>query len=505
MAIVFTNTNTATSGTTSLTAAAPASLNADSVSILTVTNKPFSATPTTPAGWELVATATNGSTASGLDTGSVRTSTYIRRGSYGSTPITVTGADSCGQSIVHYKKSGVSEIWAVHAFTTGGDSTDGANYSATGAANVNAVAGDVILACTAVNSDAGTPSADDITATGLTFGTITARSDLAYTTGNNGRVRVVEGPITLGPETGAPTYVYTNASTQSGETIFVRLRATLPTLTATFNNSVDSPGWDIVVGNLVTGTAFTVFRHDTSGVLPSVAVRGLENVPIVTVTASDYEVPFIPQVQFELVVYQDGVITAEDIFQIVTPIYVAEPSFYTSRFYLKDVIDPTKSLSVSVSDLRNTNYDGQILASHHILGRKMPVVVTDVASGRRGTMKVVSANIGSFGQVDVNKIRDLLDGGHVLLFQSVRNPYIFRDMYFAIESYSEVSLGINDTGQELSFVWDINFVEVERPGLTSLGVSIAQWQDVLVDPAFASWTDVNSGESTWMTLLQRYI
>lgn len=220
---------TATSATAAVTAvnpAVPAGATTGDLSHLTVWAKPYSTAITTPSGWTKIGEATNGTTASGTDTGSTKVAVYVLEsasvGAIGN--ITQSGADSMGAVINTYAKD-ATKSWDVSAFTAGGDSANGANYSATGAAGISVAADDWVLQSTAVNGDVGTPSAFAIGGmSGATLGTYVSRQSAAVTTGNDTRGVVGDIPVTAGSSSSAPTFTYTNASSGSGTTMWLRLR-----------------------------------------------------------------------------------------------------------------------------------------------------------------------------------------------------------------------------------------------------------------------------------------
>jgi hypothetical protein len=218
----------ATSATAAVTAVSPAvgaGATTGDLSILVVAAKPYNTAITTPSGWTKIGEGTNGTTASGIDTGSTIVAVYYKldaaTGAIGN--ITQSGASSMVGQITTYSTDAPG--WDVSASTVGGDTSDGANYSATGAAGINVATGDRVYVGTSINSDAGTLSAASVA--GMSGATVTdhqGRSSQAVTTGDDMRLYVRDVLISAGSSSAAPLFTFTNASSTSGTSFFLRLR-----------------------------------------------------------------------------------------------------------------------------------------------------------------------------------------------------------------------------------------------------------------------------------------
>lgn len=512
MAITLLAAAAAASGTTSALPPYPAGLTPTSITFLTVTAKPYNSIIATPSGWSKIGEATNGSTASGVDTGSTIVAEFYRIGAFtGTQAIAASGSDSLAGEMVAYQKSDTDKVWQV-TFTTGGDATDGANYSATGAADLSITAGDVLHVGTAINADTGTLSAITLAATSATFGGGTVTDvNTGYTDGNDGRILTTHAICTSGTSSAAPVLTFTNASTSSGTSFFVRLRVTQPGISIAFNFSQDSPGYNISLSNTFTSTTQKMTRNDPSGIYPSTAVRGLDMVSTAVTTVTDYEAPFVTGQIYTFTTYIDSTLMSSNDINVPTEQYVTDSipttyaEFYTKNSYIKDVNDPTKSLATAVGDFRTQTVPGRILGEHTILGRRLPVIVTDETGARNGTMEIYSININNYGRKSTTAIETLLDSGHVLLYQNVPFPADIKDMYFVVKSWTREIKGVVAAGKDLTFKYQVEFQEVDKPStLTVPSVSTATWQDLLSDPAFSTWNDVRNYGS-WLAVLQKYI
>lgn len=204
----------------------PAAALPGDLSVLTVTCKPYWATITTPTGWTKIGETTNGSTGTGDDTGSVKVAVYVKEsatpgpiGNIGQATANVMAA------VIDTYAQAAGTGWDITAFTAGSDASNGANYSATGAAGIDVSVGDRVIAATGINSDAGTLSA--ITVGGMSGATISdsqTRANAAITTGNDLRLLVQDVAVSAGSSSAAPTLTFTNASSSSGATIWFRIR-----------------------------------------------------------------------------------------------------------------------------------------------------------------------------------------------------------------------------------------------------------------------------------------
>jgi len=231
-------TSTAVAATaTTLNPAVPAGTTTGDLSVLCVEAKPYTTAITTPSGWTKIGETTNGTTVSGIDTGSMKVAMYVKEsatpGAIGA--ITMATPDSACAVIHSYSKD-PSYAWNYSAFTTGSQTTNQANYSATGAAGLAVAADDWVVAATAVNTDlaVGGPSAQSIG--GMSGATLavsvrtagTSDGQGLVTTGNDSRLMVVDADVTAGSSNSAPTMTYTLGSSSSGASIWLRLREVAP-------------------------------------------------------------------------------------------------------------------------------------------------------------------------------------------------------------------------------------------------------------------------------------
>jgi hypothetical protein len=118
----------------------------------------------------------------------------------------------------------------------GADNTHGADRSITTSVNLTLAVGDVLVAGVAMDTDAAlTITSPTFTASGITFGSVTARTTVGaggVATGNDGNVEIFDAAVTAGSGTVAVTFAFTCATSQCGGVRIVKLReATTQTLT----------------------------------------------------------------------------------------------------------------------------------------------------------------------------------------------------------------------------------------------------------------------------------
>lgn len=209
--VVSSTVSANTASATNLSIPYPASIAAGNRLVMFVVTKPYNAVIATPAGWNLLATRTNGTTAAGTDIGSVQISAYdhVCTGSEtGSLVVLITSGDSCWGSMFRVTTS--TDIQS--AATTGLDTVANTSMSIAFDTNPGLLAGDVVLMALGWSTDAAcTVSASAITAAGSTFSGIVAAGDQnpRVTTGLDSGGNVNHAAVTAGPASGVPTWTAT--------------------------------------------------------------------------------------------------------------------------------------------------------------------------------------------------------------------------------------------------------------------------------------------------------
>jgi hypothetical protein len=235
LAYVSSTLSSASSTTpTALPVTYPASIAWRDVLVLLVGVKAYSITITTPAGWTKLGEVTNGTTAQGLDTGSVKMAAYYKvaagNESGGSLTVAMPSANSAYACIYRITKAADRDV--VAAFASGTDTTANTSWSVAYSSNPGITAGDLIIVGGVWSTDlARTVSASAIAATSATFSGIVAAGDQnpRVTTnndlgGNTNHALCATGTASANPSWTATHTVGTNGA---GSAVLVRLRETL--------------------------------------------------------------------------------------------------------------------------------------------------------------------------------------------------------------------------------------------------------------------------------------
>lgn len=232
---------TAASGTNTANPSYPTGISAATSKIIAVcTGRSDTADSafTAPAGWTSLGQLEGGTGTFGVDTGTRRVGFFVKdtttgseSGTTGAFGYTAGGATNSTLRVSVHRIEVPSGYTLDTAFASGADTTNGTGYSATASGNLTLDANRLLLLATAQNIDTGTATSRAISATGITFGTLTNRADTAVTNGQDHRHIVNSVPVSSGSGTVAPTYSYTISASGSGPTGFLSLRARLPAVT----------------------------------------------------------------------------------------------------------------------------------------------------------------------------------------------------------------------------------------------------------------------------------
>jgi hypothetical protein len=328
----------------------------------------------------------------------------------------------------------------------------------------------------------------------------------------------VEETVTSGTATVGPIFGFTNASTSSGSTVFVRLRAVTAIVEVLpLDNFSLAAGYQVTASGLTGYSEYQIQRVDLTGGTAIDIVRGGSRKSlsgVTTVVLDDYEFRFrnedgvIIQARWDLLLYLNNVLQGTLSSAPRTPVMDAENDVCydpkTSPFsWVKNVTTPILNQPVAVGDFDTYARSGRILSKLNVLGRSKPVVITDVLAGTEGTFTILvdrdSSWTGAENVVKYNSdLRLLFDTGSVYLFQTL-DPFstAIMDFYFSIESV-QVKRETRIVGIDLNptTTWSIKYVEVDRPSASDVAVSTRTWNDVLLSAT--SWNGVLATNDTWL-------
>jgi hypothetical protein len=242
------------------------------IMFLVASGKPYNSTTTcTTSGWASLGRGESGTTAAGIDIGSMMTEIWwkVAESDTETNPTLTEGATAwnvmAGWIIVFSK--GAGETWETPVVRYGGDETDGTSISINFGTDPGGAVNDFILAGLGTNSDALSPMATDMALswTGITFGAAIGAGEWESATGGDMGFHANAWPVTAGPSSAAPTATATG-TTSSGnidrvEAFLVRMRvaaAASQTLTGTlFTKQPTFPVGILTSTYTLAGTLFT--------------------------------------------------------------------------------------------------------------------------------------------------------------------------------------------------------------------------------------------------------
>jgi hypothetical protein len=196
----------------------------------------------TPSGWTSLGTYTGGAGTWGADSGNAVVAAFYRKATSrfltGTTTVSVTnGLVSIGQMITIHKDDAAS--WNIDS-DGGSDNSADTAWSVTGSGIdlSSSNGGDIVLALSAINTDARLFSGHGMSALGMTFGDVTQTGFFTSATSNDMSLEAVTGRITGGSDsTVAPTFTSTaNGSATNnpaGASLFVKINGNTQTLSTT--------------------------------------------------------------------------------------------------------------------------------------------------------------------------------------------------------------------------------------------------------------------------------
>ncbi|MFD7609724.1 hypothetical protein [Streptomyces sp. NPDC059828] len=221
---------------TSITPAFPAGATTGRLAILVVVSgHPTESIPTTPSGWSSAGSFSGGTGSFGSGTGPRRLSLFTRVLLGSDTAPTTqlptgTGSLIAGRIHVLSRSAGTGWRWAT-AF--GEDTTSGTGFSGASASPLTWAAGDFALLGYALSASTASATAEAVTASGITFGTVTEQADDSLTTGNAGRLVDATGTVSSGSGTQAPTVTATLGAAAAGVAGVLRIREATAAISAT--------------------------------------------------------------------------------------------------------------------------------------------------------------------------------------------------------------------------------------------------------------------------------
>lgn len=219
-------------GTTTVAPAIPTGSAAGDRMVLFVGTKPFNATINTPSGWTALADSAgnNGSVANAVDAGSVRWASFYRDWVSGdAAPSVGVTTGNVSLAVIQGFSKGTNDTWDTPVAGKGSDNTSGTGFSITSDVNLGISNGDILCHGAVIAGNNATFATPTLTATGVTFGTVTESPATEGTTtgGNDLEASASYAIATAGPSSAAPVAGWTLSLAQTGGGSFVRLRASV--------------------------------------------------------------------------------------------------------------------------------------------------------------------------------------------------------------------------------------------------------------------------------------
>lgn len=228
----FNNSGAVAAGTTSLSIPYPTGIAEGDLLVLCIGNKHSTTSPTTPADWTaLPNNQTSGAVgANTADAGSTVATVLLKEADgteTGNVSVSIPSGNASLGRIFRYSKAS-NTSWSFIT-TYGSDNTGNqTSWSATAAADPGISGGDILVTCSAANTDAYTYNSQTVTATGVTISNGIERQDSSTANGNDMALIASQHLALSGDSSAAPVFTMTSsgfaASSPGGATVLLRLR-----------------------------------------------------------------------------------------------------------------------------------------------------------------------------------------------------------------------------------------------------------------------------------------
>lgn len=280
-----------------------------------------------------------------------------------------------------------------------------------------------------------------------------------------------------------------------------------------FNESRKAPGFIVYLNGLQESDqnfhTVEVWRRDPTGRYTDQKVRGLAEVVVNSnsLTVVDYEAPLSTTLHYFLRLYSnEGFFDFGPILPQPQPyIPTLNDAYAGGTAFLKAVDAPELSVPLAVETMEDWSRAGRVKGAYDVLGRRNPVVITDVLGGREGSFS--GHCILNWGQ-SIRDIENVLSPGTTLFFQNHNATMSgIDDFYLKVNSASFKRRTLmtphgqqeNPTNPEMVVTFEVDYVEVDRPAVTGVVVPFNTWQ--VVYDSYTSWTHVHSVHQDWLSVL----
>lgn len=264
MALTNRGTDVANSGTTSASPTWVAGSVGD-VIVANITCKPYTSTPTGPDGtWTQQGTATSGTVANAVSSGSTRATAFTNTATATGTGSAAFSVTSGSPTIGRCTRVG-ADSGAMAILTAGLADTDESllSVSATGSvASGDLTTNDLLIIQVALKDNAITHTTQSLSVAGCTLNTITWASVATTTSGNDGAQYIGVVTVASGSSTGSVTYAATSntAGASAAAVTVTRIREVLATPTGLAASGVSSSQVDVSWNSVTSATGYVLER-----------------------------------------------------------------------------------------------------------------------------------------------------------------------------------------------------------------------------------------------------
>lgn len=224
MAVAFSSKGTTVYSTGNPAPAYGVNYSAGDMAVLVVTTKPDTASTTVPVpGFNKLCGYVGGGGTTGADTGPMRVEVFFRicdGTETAASTVTVTNANNSASSATILRYTNSTGKWRIRA-GGGTDTTAGTTWSVTCDNNFGITSGDELLGIISIPTDVSTPSqfsAESITATSATIGSMTEREELDTISGNDLGGVLFTMSCSAGTSSAAPVMTATAGGTTTNVT-----------------------------------------------------------------------------------------------------------------------------------------------------------------------------------------------------------------------------------------------------------------------------------------------
>lgn len=216
-------------GSTAPAPALPASPQAGDVHVLFIGCKPSAATINTPSGWTAIpnTNGTNGVVANGVDVGSVAVAAFYRRWVSGDANPTISiTLGNVALAVIHRFRPTTGFSILTPVGEKGSDNTSDTAFSCTMGSDIDIKIDDAVVGYSYIAGDSATFGTPTLSATGVTFGTVTEApaTEGTTTTGNDAEASAMTAIPTAGRSSAAAVVGWTLSAAQTGMSNLIRVR-----------------------------------------------------------------------------------------------------------------------------------------------------------------------------------------------------------------------------------------------------------------------------------------